>query len=467
MSPYSPAGRQSAAGRIACCPASISAPTIVLLDEWLGSAARERPAHPALVTGGQTLSYAELEERSARAARRLAALGVRAGDRVATTLPAGVAFVELLHAAAKLGAVLMPLDPRQALARADVLVDGPLHGHEVDVELRYRVDPEAVHSLLHTSGTTGSPRPVELTYANHHASALASASAIGVDPVDRWLCPLPLFHVGGLAILLRSVINRTTVVLHERFEAERLKSALERGQITLVSLVPTMLHRLRESGFQRAPRLRAALLGGAPIPPELLRWAADRELPVVPVYGMTETASLIAAGSPARPLPGAELRIGAGGEILVRGPMVARSALADDGWLHTGDRGSIDAEGRLRVDGRIKELIVTGGENVSPVEVEQALASHPAVAEAAVAGLPDPEWGEAVTAFVVLAGRATTDGLTAYLRERLPAHKVPKRIEFVSALPRSPLGKLRRELLAPARRGGPSPGARRAPQDGP
>ena len=314
-------------------------------------------------------------------------------------------------------------------------------------DLLERIDPDAVHSVIHTSGTTGEPKAVELTYANHAASAAASADALGVDPDDRWLCPLPLHHVGGLGVLIRSVINRTTAVVHERFDVARVKHALEAGEVTLASLVPTMLARLRDAGLREAPSLRAIALGGGPIPAGLLEWASDTGIPVVPVYGMTETCSQIVAGSPGRALRGAQLEIASGGEILVRGPMVARGELGSDGWLHTGDLGRIDADGRLHVEGRLKELIVTGGENVAPLEVEQALLSHPAVVDAGVTGRPDPEWGEAVTAFVVLRRRASGEELRAWCRERLEPYKVPRVVQEVEALPRNAGGKLMRGRL--------------------
>jgi O-succinylbenzoic acid--CoA ligase len=198
-----------------------------------------------------------------------------------------------------------------------------------------------------------------------------------------------------------------------------------------------------------APELRALLLGGGPIPGDLLDWARSIGLPVVPVYGMTETSSQVVAGIPGRPLPGVEIEVAGDGEILVRGPMVSRGAMAADGWLHTGDSGHLDAEGLLHVTGRAKDLIVTGGENVAPVEVEDALLSHPAVADVAVLGLPDPEWGEAVTAFVVLSGQATSEELIEHARERLAPFKVPKRVEQVAGLPRNPAGKLLRGEIVP------------------
>jgi O-succinylbenzoic acid--CoA ligase len=238
------------------------------------------------------------------------------------------------------------------------------------------------------------------------------------------------------------------VVLHPRFDAERVRATLEAGEVTLASLVPTMLARLRAAGLRETPGLRAIALGGGPAPPGLLDWARETGIPVVPVYGMTETCSQIVAGSRGRPLTDVELEIASDGEILVRGPMVARAAIADDGWLHTGDLGRLDEDGRLHVLGRLKELIVTGGENVAPLEVEQVLLGHPAVADAGVAGLPDSEWGEAVTAFVVLREPAGEEQLRAWCRERLEPFKVPKAINAVDRLPRNAGGKLLRDRLA-------------------
>jgi O-succinylbenzoic acid--CoA ligase len=309
------------------------------------------------------------------------------------------------------------------------------------VELLASVDPAAIHTVIYTSGTTGRPRAVSLSHGNHLASARASAAVLGVSPDDRWLSPLPLFHVGGLAVLLRSALNGTTAVLGDSFD----------DGVTLASLVPTQLARLRDAGFEAPPKLRAVLLGGGPAPRPLLEWAWGAGVPVRLTYGMTEASSQIATcevGSRAAvPLPGVDLRIADDSEILVRGAMVSEDALSADGWLHTGDRGSLDVEGRLTVEGRIKNLIVTGGENVAAEEVERVLLDHPAVEDAAVIGLPDPEWGEAVTAFVVL--RAAAPDLLDRCRANLAPFKVPKRIEQVPALPRNAAGKLLRSELTP------------------
>jgi O-succinylbenzoic acid--CoA ligase len=411
------------------------------VEDWLSAAALARPEHDAVVADDGSLTYARLDERATARAQALAAAGVGAGDRVRVTHPPGLAFAELLHALPRLGAVLAPeapADPPEP-ARGDAATDVPL---------RTSFDPDVVHSVIRTSGTTGVAKAVELTYANHAASALASAGGLGVQPDDRWLCPLPLHHVGGLNVLIRSAINSTTVVLHERFDAARVKATFEAGEVTLASLVPTMLVRLRDAGLTSAPGLRAIALGGGPIPAGLLDWAAGTGIPVVPVYGMTESCSQVVAGSPGRPLPGVELQIAPDGEILVRGAMVAPGELGADGWLHTGDLGRLDEDGGLHVLGRLKELIVTGGENVAPLEVEQTLLAHPAVADAGVAGLPDPDWGEAVTAFVVLGAPAAADELLAWCRERLAAFKVPKAIHAVERLPRNSGGKLQRDRLA-------------------
>jgi O-succinylbenzoic acid--CoA ligase len=393
-----------------------------------------------VVAEGRTLTYAQLYDAAARRARRLASLGVTRRSVVPTTLAPGLAFCELLHSLPLLGATLAPLAPTPTAER-------PADPPEADVELAERVDPHAVHTIIRSSGTTGVPKPIELTYANHVASARASADALGVEPGDRWLTPLPLHHVGGLGVLIRSVINRTTAVVHERFDAERVRATLEAGEVTLVSLVPTMLARLREAGLERAPGLRAVALGGGPVPPELLDWAAATGIPVTPVYGMTETASQVVAGSPGRLLRGAELSVAEDGEVLIRGPMVATGALAADGWLHTGDRGRLDSAGRLHLEGRIKDLIVTGGEKVAPSHVEAALCAHPAVADAGVVGVPDPDWGEAVTAYVVLREPADPATLRDWCRARLAPHEVPKRVLPVDELPRNAAGKLVRNRL--------------------
>ena len=368
----------------------------------------------------------------------------------------------------KLGAIAYPVNTRlgaadhdAALAQAKpaLVVNGTadLGLIEADLPLLGEHDLEAVHCRILTSGTSAGPRPVELTYGNHLWSAVGSAFNLGVEPTDRWLCCLPLFHIGGLSVVMRSVIYGTTAVVHDGFDVDRIAASLEGDGVTLISLVATQLARLLDAGVDLMP-LRAVLVGGGPVPEDVLEEAIGRGATVVQTYGLTEAASQVTTlepaeaqrklGSAGRPLLTTHLRI-QDREILVQGPTVARAAADTDGWLHTGDLGRIDPEGFLYVEGRIDEMIVSGGENVAPGEVEKVLVGHPAVADAAVIGRQDREWQEAVTAVVVLrAGSgASADELRNHCAAMLAGYKVPKQIEFAAELPRTASGKLiRREL---------------------
>jgi len=450
------------------------------VEAWLARAARARPAHTAVATPAGEWSYAQLHAAARSGARELAARGATRGARVAIALPAGLELAQSLHACFALGAIAVPVDLRladgeraQIAEGAAVLVDEPLAraGEHDDLD-RSSVPDGGVHDLdatavvIHTSGTTAAPRPVALTYGNILWSALGSAVALGLDPEERWLCTLPLSHVGGLSILLRSAIYATSAVVHERFETERVLDTLRAGEATLVSLVATTLARLLDAGLRHPPTLRCALTGGGPVPAALVRRAHDAGVPVSLTYGLTESCSQatttpVAALSPegeiarapasaGTPLFCTRLRIAADGEILVAGPTVAPAALASDGWLHTGDLGELDEQGRLRVSGRKADTIVSGGENVAPAEVEAVLESHAAVLEAAVLGREDPHWGEAVTAIVVarVGERLDAEALRAHCAGSLAPYKVPKHFVLASEpLPRTRSGKLlRREL---------------------
>jgi O-succinylbenzoic acid--CoA ligase len=428
------------------------------MEPWLTRAARMHPERPALVTGRRTWCYRELHDRARAAGGGLLARGLGRGDRVALAL-SGEELLVALHGCLLIGAAAVPVDQRlreseRALRLTDValtLTQLPQGPPAPPREL----EPADVATVMYTSGTTAGPKRVLLTAENWLWNAIGSAAALGLDPNERWLCPMPLAHVGGLSIALRSTIYATTVILHERFDAEAALTALsDREQrVTLVSLVPTMLSRLLDAGLRDPPALRRVLLGGGPIAPALLDRARAAGVAVSPSFGMTETCSQIVTDG--HPLLGAELAFTAAGELLVRGPSVSAGALADDGWLHTGDLAAFDAEGRLQIVGRTADTIVTGGENVAPAEVEAILAEHPEVADAAVLGRPDPEWGEAVIAQVVvrdpeLAGResaALAQELRSWCAARLAPFKVPKRVELVTALPRGVTGKLQRREL--------------------
>jgi O-succinylbenzoic acid--CoA ligase len=400
------------------------------MSSWLSLAAARRPDRTAIELGARRLTYSELLARASAAASELSP-----GVPVALELSDSLEFAVALHACLLAGAPAIPIDPRLSEAERAVRAD--------------RTTASALSAtVMHTSGTTSAPKRVELTYGNWLANALGSAVALGLDPAERWLCPMPLAHVGGLSILIRSTIYATTVVLHERFDTDAVLAELSdpERRITLVSLVPTMLARLLDAGLANPPSLRHALLGGGPIPAPLLARAAAAGVPVAPTYGMTEACSQIATFG--LRLHGVELRLAADGEILVRGPVVAPGALADDGWLHTGDLGALE-DARLVITGRKVDTIVSGGENVAPAEVEAVLLEHPSVADAGVFARPDDEWGEAVIAAIVARDGERIDpaALKAHCADRLASFKVPKLFEQRATLPRTASGKLlRREL---------------------
>jgi O-succinylbenzoic acid--CoA ligase len=428
-------------------------------DLPLDADARRHPDRDALVVDGERLSWAQLKARAVPVAAGLAERGVGKGDRVAVLLPAGVDFAVTLHACLLLGAAVLPVDLRLARAEreartaaADHVVDEPPAPHGGWMPGTAEPSDDTVVLAVHTSGTTSAPKLVELTWGNVTANAVGSALALGFDRRERWLCPLPLTHVGGLMVLLRSLIYGTAAhVLPAPFDARRATDALMEDGITLASLVPTMLARMLDAGLSRPPSLRAVLLGGAPADPALLARAAAAGVPVAQTYGLTEACSQVTTSEPGQPetagwpIHGVDVEIAGDGEILVSGPTVAGG-----GTLRTGDLGRLDERGRLIVVGRKADTIVSGGENVAPAEVEAVLLAHPAVAEAGVFGRPDPEWGEAVTARVVLraGASATADDLRAFCAERLAGFKVPKAIELsADPLPRTASGKLlRREL---------------------
>jgi O-succinylbenzoic acid--CoA ligase len=438
------------------------------LDDWLAQRSQSCPDRTALLTEGSAVTYAELEAEATWVARRLAAHGVRRGTVAALTMHARREQVVLMHALMKIGAALLPLSPRltaaereAVIAAEEPIVDlddaGELTQTEADMPLLGEHDMDDVCARVLTSGSTGSPRPVGLSYGNFLWNAVGSAFNIGVEPDDRWLCCVPLSHIAGLGIVMRSVIYGTAVVVHDGFDVDRVAASLEGDRITVVSLVTTMLTRLLDAGADLSGP-RAILVGGGPVSEDALEEAIAKGATVVQTYGLTETCSQVTTlapadakrklGSAGRPLLTTHLRIREG-EILIQGPTVAPGRADADGWLHTGDLGRIDEEGFLYVEDRIDDMIVSGGENVAPAEVEKVLLRHPEVADAAVIGREDPEWQQAVTAVVVLEGgsNATPDDLRRHCAESLAGFKVPKRVELASALPRTPSGKLMRRAL--------------------
>ena len=475
-----------------------------MLPDWLTHRARALPRVTAIASARRRgLTYAALYEYAARQANALAAAGAAPGERVAVIAGTSADFVVAMHAArprrhglrtrstcaspppssptssatasppsssATAPAKALPPKPPPSPApqppRRLPLPPAPEAAALVDAH-----DADSCHSIVYTSGTAGNAKGVMLTYGNFWASASASALNLGLDPSDRWLACLPLHHVGGLSIPVRSAIYGTAVELHARFEPEAVNRAVRSRDVTLLSVVPTMLRRMLNADDRPFDgSLRAVLVGGGPVPPALLERATARGLPVIQTYGLTEACSQVTTLSPAealshlgsagRALLCADVRVdaptGDPGEILIRGPAVtpgyyrnpeATDRAFEDGWLHTGDVGLLDADGFLTVLDRADDVIVTGGENVYPAEVEAALLAYPGIEGAAVVGLPDDEWGQRVVAAVVSTAPVALARVEPLLRSRLAGYKIPAAIERFDALPATSSGKIQRRFV--------------------
>jgi O-succinylbenzoic acid--CoA ligase len=484
------------------------------MSHWLRQTAQQFPDERALIAGAASWTYRALDAVVRIYASRLVAAGIGRGDHVGLLLPNRAEYVFFLHALAGMGAAAVPLNTRLTppeirwqveKARCKLLIcsretesqiDPALTVYSIDTPTAPLIgafdtlpvetddpyaplDPAALQSIIFTSGTTGQPKGAMLTHQNQFASATASDARLGkLQPGDRWLLTLPLYHVGGGAIMWRCCLNGATVVLHERFDAAAVSRALDKDDMTHLSLVPTMLKRLLDArGDQPAPQsLRLLLLGGAAAPADLLRRAFALGYPVAPTYGLTEACSQVATllpdaaarkiGSVGQPLPGTTVRIvdeagqplpaGAQGEIVVSGATVmagyfdlSESRALRNGELYTGDIGYLDADGDLWLVDRRADLIVSGGENVYPAEVEAVLRTYPGVAEVAVIPAPDEEWGQIVTAVIVPESGATldADALIAHARRHLAGYKIPRRITFQTDLPHTASGKIQRSRL--------------------
>ncbi len=437
------------------------------------------PDQVALELPDRTLTYRELSTLASRGSGALVGYGVKPGDRVAVWVKNDLPSLVALWAVPRMGGVVVPISSRLAhpqvmaqLALVDpalVIGNDALTGREtVGTESLFDGRPtipaphapDDLHSIFFTSGSAGEPKGVRLTWGNHEASAAAAATRQPVGPVDRWLAVLPLFHLGGFAITYRMFRAGGTVVLEPEFDATRITALL--GAVLYASLVPTMLREiLAEDPDEFGDAPKAVLVGGARVPVELQEAARAAGLPVVPTYGMTETASQVATalptdppGSGALPLDGVEFSAGTPGapaDIGVDGPMVSPGYWGEadrDGWFETRDVGYLDEAGRLHVIGRSDDVIISGGENIHPAEVERVLESRTGVAHAAVFGVPDDVWGERLEAAVVLAdGTITAGSIEVDMRGSLPDFKVPKRLHILPELPVGPTGKVDRKAL--------------------
>lgn len=543
------------------------------IQDPLRHAAEEHGDAEAVRFGEGRWSYAGLDAVADALARRLAGAGVGEGDRVAALLGTGPEAVAAIHGVPRAGAALalLPADWTPAelgdylrRVRPRALLCGPGTAEKAAGLLRASgllvrlgagalasaagsagpegeagaetaagadaddlpgigvarlpagdgepvgVHPGRDHTILATSGTSGRPRGVRLTLANHLACQRAAVERLGARPDDRWLASLSPAHVGGVALVLRAALTGAALEIRPDFDAAGFLGQADAGRVTHASLVPTMLRRVLEvRGRQAAPSaLRGVLVGGDAADPEMVSAALDAGWPLYPTYGLTEAASQVATATPeeararpgavGRPLEGVEVRI-RDEEILVRGDTVSpgylgvrrtpgsvrregrviprqgetpsgdpdgerRETTDADGWLHTGDAGRLD-DGVLTVTGRLSERIVSGGVNVDPAEVERVLRAHPEVRDACVVGLPDPEWGQRVAAGVERdpgSPEADPDDplggteLAVWFGDRLAPAKRPKMVRFLDRLPRTPNGKPDRDAVRDALASPPS-----------
>jgi fatty-acyl-CoA synthase len=482
------------------------------LGSWPERRLRISPDRDAIWFEGTTTSHAGFADRVRRTAGALAGLGVVRGDRVAWLSTNEPSALETLYACGQLGAIWVPVNARLAAPEARYVLEHSgasvvIHGRDqarlrtvgtwLDTsspeyeELLAAADPTPRDEpvglddpclIMYTSGTTGRPKGAVLTHGNMTWNATNQLLGFDLAPAERTLALAPLFHIGGLNGTVNPTLLRGgCVVMVRRFDPAATLEVIEQQRVNSFFAVPTMLDAMaREPSFatRDLSALRSIGAAGAPVPLPTLRTWLDRGVTMQQAYGMTEAApgctvldsadAQRKAGSAGRPVFFTDLRVvrpdgtdtdaDEVGEVLVAGPNImagywndpARTAeVLVDGWYHTGDAGSLDADGFLFIRDRYRDMIISGGENIYPAEVESALLELPDVDEAAVIGVPDERWGEAGLAFIVLAPGAPADAeaLRTALRERLAGFKVPRHLRFVAALPKTATGKIRKQDL--------------------
>jgi fatty-acyl-CoA synthase len=471
------------------------------IDRWIRDRARTTPDRVAIDHEGRRVTYRELDEGSDALAASFRERGLRRGDRVATLTGSTPEHVQVFYACAKAGLILLPLSWRLSPAELRYQLDdaepvlllvedayeegaaatgrafermAPPNGvpngvrpQDLPVE---EVSDEDGLLLIYTSGTTGKPKGALLTHANCFWTNLSFDLTTGVNQDDVVLQVLPQFHVGGWNVqALLGWWKGATVVLEREFDPARALRLIEEKRVTTMMGVPaTYLFMAQQEGFATADlsSLERAVVGGAPMPEALLETYAARGVAIVQGYGLTEAAPNVLClppedavrklGYAGKPYPFVDVRLSGDDELQVRGPNVfpgywrnaeaTADAFTADGWLRTGDVAERDDEGFYRIKGRLKDMFISGGENVYPAEIEAVLHEHPQVADAAVLGVPDERWGEVGVAFVV-AGGVGEDELREWCRARLARFKVPKSFRFISEIPRNGMGKVQKQEL--------------------
>lgn len=501
-------------------------PRLSSLPDWLMWRSAATPERLAVKWGNQQLTYAELQEEVSIVSGLMLAWGVNRGNRVCLLLNPSIFYVSLVHALTRIGAVIVPLNPRQSSSEillqisdctpklvlyeesftplvkeiqrkasslnkeklvltvfknSEEFLDG---NHHNDEKVRGgQIKAYSPHSIIYTSGSTGAPKGVVLTAWNLWSNAISFGNCYRTLTSDRWLLAMPLYHVGGYMIIFRSVILGSGIVIqHGKFDANTVSRSIDRDRVTLISLVPTMLESLLKVRKQKFPKkFRFIFLGGSTAPPSLVQKVAMRKLPVVLVYGMTESCSMIAATrltslSSKNNQPKtisyhamvptqikirrreSKKRSGQVGRILIRGPTIFLGYWKNNdveprrsAWFDTGDVGYEKPDGRIIVLGRENDMIITGGENVYPIEVESPLLTHKAIEDAVVIGRDDPRWGQRIEVVLKIKpnyDRPTRSELDTFLRKRIGSYKIPKAYHYLSTFAKTQDGKVKRAAIA-------------------
>ncbi|PFW95969.1 o-succinylbenzoate--CoA ligase [Bacillus pseudomycoides] len=471
------------------------------MPNWLMQRSFLTPERTAIETKEEKITFLELHEKVGSICEHLSYLQIEKGQKVAVLMKNGTQMITVIHALSYIGAVAVLLNTRlsreellwqmddaevvclvtdQEFETEQVLVyafEEVVNGPKKTAVVQEEFSLEESMTIIYTSGTTGKPKGVILTYGNHWASAVGSSLNLGLRDDDCWLACMPMFHVGGVSLLMKNIMYGMRILLVPKYDPDFIHEAIKTRGITIISVVSKMLMDLLERlGKETYPSsLRCMLLGGGPAPKPLLETCVTKGIPVYQTYGMTETSSQICTlsadymltkvGSAGKPLFSCQLRIekdgevvppNVEGEIVVKGPNVthgyfkredATRETIIDGWLHTGDLGYLDEEGFLYVLDRRSDLIISGGENIYPAQIEEVLLANPKVVEAGVVGKADEQWGQVPAAFIVKAADITEEELIKFCEEKLARYKVPREVHFLLELPRNASKKLlRREL---------------------